>query len=455
MATIIVARVLGTSEFGELGIIQSTIAMFGTFAGMGLGVTSTRYIAEYKITDPARVGRVIALTSMVSWCSAIFLALLLISLAPWLALNMLANPGLREGLQLAAPLLVFSAFTGAQGGALAGFEAFRVMARIGVIQGLITFPLIIGGVFFWGVGGAITGLGVSSFVGYLLNRRAIKVLVGRAGITSVYREGWLEHDILTQTAIPALLTGVMVGPVIWLGNTVIVNEADGYTQLGIFNAVNQWKILLAYLPTVIGNVLLPMLSSESKKSNAKLEEFNFFGNWLIVTFFGIIFMAYPEILSMLYGSSYIGEDFNKCLAIMMMVSIVLAFKEGIARKLVVGGLLWWGVLSNLLWSVLFIACVVFWKKMGGTGLAYAYLVSYVINTLIFVPFYLKKNVISMQFIFSIKGGVLWTSTLLIMSSTLLSIGIVYKTLLVVASLSTYVVIIFNMIKRTSSDIARV
>lgn len=75
VVTIIVARVLGTAKYGEIGIIQSTIGMFGTFAGMGLGVTCTKYLAELKYEDPARAGRIIALTHMVGWFSASILAL--------------------------------------------------------------------------------------------------------------------------------------------------------------------------------------------------------------------------------------------------------------------------------------------------------------------------------------------------------------------------------------------
>jgi len=37
---------LGTVGFGELGVIQSTVGMFGVFAGLGLGMTATKYVAS-------------------------------------------------------------------------------------------------------------------------------------------------------------------------------------------------------------------------------------------------------------------------------------------------------------------------------------------------------------------------------------------------------------------------
>src|ERR1035437_5586151 len=57
IASIIVARLLGRGAYGELGIIQSTVGMFGLFAGFGMGITATKFVAEYRKTDPEQIGR--------------------------------------------------------------------------------------------------------------------------------------------------------------------------------------------------------------------------------------------------------------------------------------------------------------------------------------------------------------------------------------------------------------
>ena len=51
IATILMARYLGKEEYGQFGIIKSTILMFAVFAGMELGMTATKYISQYKSTD--------------------------------------------------------------------------------------------------------------------------------------------------------------------------------------------------------------------------------------------------------------------------------------------------------------------------------------------------------------------------------------------------------------------
>ena len=62
-AAVVVARFLGKEGFGKLGIVQQALSTLGWFAGLGMGYTATKYIAEFRAKDPAKAGRVIGLTS--------------------------------------------------------------------------------------------------------------------------------------------------------------------------------------------------------------------------------------------------------------------------------------------------------------------------------------------------------------------------------------------------------
>jgi Na+-driven multidrug efflux pump len=77
LATIPVARLLGPSGYGELGIIQSTLMTFMVFSGLSLGQTATKYVAELRSRDPERVGRIIGLTSTVGLVISALLGLVL------------------------------------------------------------------------------------------------------------------------------------------------------------------------------------------------------------------------------------------------------------------------------------------------------------------------------------------------------------------------------------------
>jgi len=94
LASVLVARMLGREGFGELGVIQSTVGMFGTFAGFGLGLTATKYVAEFREKDAAKAGRIMALSERIALFTGGLTAVALIVLAPWLAARTLAAPRL-------------------------------------------------------------------------------------------------------------------------------------------------------------------------------------------------------------------------------------------------------------------------------------------------------------------------------------------------------------------------
>jgi O-antigen/teichoic acid export membrane protein len=138
--SIVLARLMGPAKYGEFGIASASIDLFGVFAGFGLALTATKYIAELRLKDPDRTGRIIALSTVVAILGGTVVAIVLFALAPWLAAKTLADPELAIPLRIGALALFFSALNGAQGGALYGFEAFRVMALLQAVVGILELP---------------------------------------------------------------------------------------------------------------------------------------------------------------------------------------------------------------------------------------------------------------------------------------------------------------------------
>ena len=95
VASICVARMLGKVGMGELGIIQSTVGIFSAFAGLGMGLTATKFVAEYRTKVPRRAAAMLSLSAAVSWTSGAAMMLAMLVLAPWFARHTLAvaSPG--------------------------------------------------------------------------------------------------------------------------------------------------------------------------------------------------------------------------------------------------------------------------------------------------------------------------------------------------------------------------
>src|SRR5256885_14093284 len=77
LSMVFMARMLGVDVFGRLGIVQATLtAIFGA-STLGIGITSTRFVARYRVADPARTGRTMGLCSLASLGSGILFSVAL------------------------------------------------------------------------------------------------------------------------------------------------------------------------------------------------------------------------------------------------------------------------------------------------------------------------------------------------------------------------------------------
>ena len=164
---IIVPVLLGPAKYGVLGIIQSTIGIFGVFAGMGMGLTSTKYIAEFKNSNSERAGKILALTGVVAWISGLAMMLTVIFFAPLLVNRYLSDIG--EGvflIRMGSFLLLIGSINGAQAGALMGFEAFKKLAFLNIVSAFSMLFCLTIGVWRWEVSGAVAGLVISGTVSY-------------------------------------------------------------------------------------------------------------------------------------------------------------------------------------------------------------------------------------------------------------------------------------------------
>src|SRR5208282_708114 len=128
------------------------------FATFGMGLTATSFVAQHHENDPARAGRIIALSTLVAAAAGALLGVGLLLAAPWLAGDVLAAPHLTDIMRIGAPLLFLGALNGAQTGVLAGLEAFRKLAWLNLATGFCSFPLLVGGTLAAGLHGVAWAL---------------------------------------------------------------------------------------------------------------------------------------------------------------------------------------------------------------------------------------------------------------------------------------------------------
>jgi O-antigen/teichoic acid export membrane protein len=377
-ASIVTARILGKEHFGELGVLTSTLMTFQVFASLGLGMTATKFVAELRWKDPARTARILALSTIVSFWSGVVAMGLLWTVAPWVAAHAIHAPELAGLLRIGALGLVFVTLGGAQAGALAGFEAFRTMARLNVMAGLFGVVAAVGGVWFWGLSGAVTAA-----VQWALTHFALRAHVLRYGIPTGLADWRREFRVLWTYSLPALGQGVMVIPVNWAAAAILVEQPFGYAEMGVLNAANQWYGAVLFLPSAISGAILPVLSERVGQGDAAsarkvLRAAIAIDAAVVVPIIAAGSLASPWIMGMF------GPGFNVAwptLIAVLATAGLLAVANPPTVVLQASGRLWLGFAMSSVWAVTYIGVTLALVGWGSLGVALARLIAYLVNAI--------------------------------------------------------------------------
>ena len=397
-SSILVARMLGTVGMGELGIIQSTVGIFGAFAGLGMGLTATTYVAQYRSRDPQRAGAILHLSALVTWISGALMTLVMVALAPWFAQHTLAAPHLTGLIRAGSLLLLLGAINGAQTGALAGLEAFKTIARLNVMVGLLTFPLMVSGAAWYGLTGAVCGLVGSLAANCLLSHRALRREAAVAGIPIASKLQSEDWAILWQFSLPSVLCGVVFGPANWACNALLVNRPDGYAEMGIYNVTQSWFNAVVFLPGVLAQVVLPLLSSQAgevgKHSSRRLVGLAIKANAIAVVPVVLFIAAASPVIMGLYGPEFC--DGWPVMAVVVTTAGILAIQFPPVQALTAAGRMWGVFFTYVTYGLAFVALTYILADWGALGMATARCLAYILNAI---------------WVFSFASRLLWMETM--------------------------------------------
>jgi len=260
-SSVLAARLLGTTGFGEIGMIQSTQGLFGILAGAGMGLATTKFVAQFRSIDSAKAGRFVALGTTIALICGALMALGLLIASRVIASSVLHAPHLSLELQVATGMVLFGTINGVQTGALVGFATFRTLAILNVIRGVCLCVFVVTGIALGGVLGGVIGLVLTEAIAVLANHTALRPRLSRAGRWWKHHAVWNELMMMSRFSVLSLLGSICTTSAMWFANVVLVAQPDGYALLGLFNAAERWRQLLLFLPASFSPVILSMLSN--------------------------------------------------------------------------------------------------------------------------------------------------------------------------------------------------
>lgn len=252
LAAIFLARNLQPQGFAAYGYFQMTVAMLTTYAAMGLGVTASRYFAEFERDrggDSAPIGTLLALSLFLA--ATAFMIVLLLPGA-WL------HAGLPVPQWLIALGVAIAVAGVVPGGGILGLEKYRQASIVSLLSAIVMLgmawlaarsksPILA----MWGIVG---GAGVQ-LVGQLV---VIVFTTGWQAVSDSCR--WTRREIrkLAGFAGPMFLVSILAGSGTWIVGRLILADS-GERNFAAYSIGLQWFALGLLLPGMVSRVLLPSL----------------------------------------------------------------------------------------------------------------------------------------------------------------------------------------------------
>jgi len=386
LSFILIARIIGKEQYGQLGIIRSTVNMFLVFSSMGMGLTASRYIAIHRNSDLNKISQINIVSNRISFFLGLFIFILIFIFSPYISKVSFGNLELSIPLRLSAIVLFFTTITSAQNGVLNGFEDFKSIGIITIKQSIFQGVIIIFGAYFYGLNGVIVCLGFSSIYLFLLFRYSIyKKLSGiKFDFSSKLFDSEMK-DIFLKFTLPAVLAGLVSLPVYWWTKTVLIKQSN-FGEMAIFDVSEQWNIIFQFIPGSISAIMLPMLTNilieGTNTQYKKLIKFNLILNVGITLILAIFAIPLSPLILGLYGKTF--TNFLP-LQIMIFVAVLQVANSVLGQVIASKGRMWLGFTVNLIWGfwlIIFTLIFVVHFGMGSLGLAYAMLASYFLHSIL-------------------------------------------------------------------------
>lgn len=333
LSGIIIARLLGKDDYGEYGLVKTTMFLMASFTAFGLNITSTKYIAE-AIRENITLVRSYARDALtITTTSSIVAAIVLCIFAAPLS-KFLNEPALESAFQVLGVLIIIRSLIYTLSAILSGFGAFKVLAKNNVICGIIMLVSCYPLTYYYGITGAFISLTLSQLYNaaalYISYLHLCKTLPPQTRISAKKKMIFFSFPVALQE-ISQIITQ-------W-GGILLITKLSTLGELGIYSAASQWNAIILFIPNMLINVVISHLSS----ANTVETHHNIMKRALLlniacsaIPFFFICILS--DWISSFYGESFTGM--SSVLKVLLLSPIFACCSKVLYAELISRGKTW-------------------------------------------------------------------------------------------------------------------
>ena len=452
LALFLVARILSVDDYGKLGLLQSYINTFSLISLASFGITATKYLALYAEKEKKKASEIYSLTRSSVFIIALIILILSIIFNREIGGYIVGNQSMSNEVLLCAFAIFFSSLNGLQTGALAGLENFKSISIVNIVNGLLSLPLILFTAYNYGIYGVVISLVIINFSIWLCSAILLQKELNSKYIRFTTK-GLKKHwETVYNFTLPSFISSMMLSPVVLVCNSMLIKYgSNGYYELGIYNAAFNFSQVATLLLGVIGQVTYPLAIKNFGKNNKKFEFFNINQSYVIVVVIFLPIIILPDIFSSMYGNKYQNNEMYMTLMFVSLSTIIIGQRQGIARNFAAGNLMWFSVVSNFIWAIISIFACYLLRDYGAEGRAFGFLIGYLFNSFIFIPYYLNKELIHRDLLISKEHFIL---IIIIIASYMIFLNIesyVIRIIMVLVTLLISMLCFYNWFKTYTND----
>jgi O-antigen/teichoic acid export membrane protein len=313
IATILIARLLGSDLYGLYGIVLISPNLFGVFRDWGMNSAMVKYTAQFRSEDRESEVRSILLSGLIfELALGIALSAISFALSGYLATNVFHRPQITSLIQIASITILATGITNAATATFTGIERMQLNSIMLICQSSLRTAIMI----------TLVLLGLST-AGAVLGYTVALVLTGLIGLILVWTQfKGLPKPNGIKLEIKAY-TKTMLSYSTPLSLSVIINsfQAQFYSFLlpifyvtsnsaiGNYGIASTFVVLISFFSTPITTMLLPAFSklNPQKDREALQNVFQFsvkYAAFFVVPVTALVMCLAQPAISTLFGTTY-------------------------------------------------------------------------------------------------------------------------------------------------------
>jgi O-antigen/teichoic acid export membrane protein len=313
VATIFVARLLGSDLYGLYGIVVTVPILIGVFRDWGINSAMVRYTAQYRSEDRAPEVRNILISGIIfEIVLGMALSAVSFALSGYIAANVFHRPEITYLIQIASITVLAGGLINAATAAFTGIEKMELNSLMLIIQSIIKTAIMISLVVF--------GLGTS---GAVLGYTIAMVVAGLIGVALV----WTQYKNLPKLSHVKLEIKAYTKTMLTYGTplslSAIISSFQGQfyafllpifyvtdnTAIGNYGIASTFVVLISFFSSPITTMLFPAFSKLNPQKDKQTLQNVFqysvkYASLLVVPVAALVMCLAEPAVSTLFGQTY-------------------------------------------------------------------------------------------------------------------------------------------------------